>query len=60
MDVSDKEEENFEPAVSDYSLPDQEEFEISAFVEPILRSPRKRGRDESVNEVFTSNSSPKP
>ncbi|KAK9951116.1 hypothetical protein M0R45_006576 [Rubus argutus] len=32
MDVSDKEEDLFEPAESDYALPNQEDFENSAFV----------------------------
>lgn len=60
MDVSDKDEELFEPAVSDYGLPNQEEFENSAFVDPNFRSPRKRGRDDSINEASTSITSPNP
>lgn len=60
MDVSDKEEDLFEPAEFDYALPNQEDFENSAFVEPSFCSPRKRGRDESNNESSTSISNPEP
>ncbi|KAK9939679.1 hypothetical protein M0R45_016368 [Rubus argutus] len=58
MNVSDQDDEHFEPAESDYALPNQEELEKFAFDDPCFRSPRKRGREDLNIEASTSNPIP--
>lgn len=60
MNMSDRDDENFEHTESNYGLHNQEDLENYAFDELSLCSPRKSGREDSHHEASTLKPSHNP